>query len=127
MSPGLRLFLLSLFAIGLVAAAGRILYRSLRPSASEREKRRRGIIHERGRMHDGWLTDVNDELIHFTYSVAGVAYNASQEINVFRSELPPDLSSAIGPVTLKYMPRNPANSIVISEGWCGLRFKEKAS
>ena len=39
-----------------------------------------------------------------------------------RAVIAPDLSG-LGPVAVKYDPRNPANSIVLAEEWSGLRLK----
>ena len=50
-------------------------------------------------------------------------YADRQEIRrqVLREFLPADLSTLIGPVTLKFMPKNPFDSIVICEEWSGFR------
>ena len=37
------------------------------------------------------------------------------------SPLPEDPDRLIGPVYMKYTPRNPANSIIVCEQWSGLR------
>ena len=125
MSPEIRLALLSLAAIALFVLSGLLLWK-LRTTPAERERKRRRILNRLGRMHDGMLTDVGEDIIYFSYWVSGVSYNASQDLAAFRDSLPVDLTPAIGAVTLKYLPRNPANSIVICEGWSGLRFKEVA-
>ena len=65
--------------------------------------------------------DVRDNALYYRYSIAGVEYAASQDISGLRELLPPDPSVLIGPATLKYLPANPANSIVICEEWSGLR------
>jgi len=38
--------------------------------------------------------------------------------------LPADRMSMVGPASVKYDPRNPANSIVLCEQWSGLRGKK---
>jgi hypothetical protein len=50
-----------------------------------------------------------------------VEYTASQDISKLRDRLPEDPQTWIGPVTIKYLPRNPANSIVVCEDWSGFR------
>ena len=69
--------------------------------------------------------DVGPNTIYYEYAVAGVAYRTSQDVGQLSQFLPPDPESLIGPVTLKYSPRNPANSIVLCEVWSGLRTTSK--
>jgi hypothetical protein len=90
-----------------------------RLGAAERERRRRLDVARRGRMSDGIVTDVVGQTAYFSYSVMGVDYAASQDLSALRHRLPEDLSVLIGPVTLKYMATNPANSIIASEEWSG--------
>ncbi len=60
-------------------------------------------------------------LIAYSYSVAGVTYEASQDLSALQQLLPPDVMTIVGPVSVKFDPRNPANSIVLCEEWSGLR------
>lgn len=113
--------------LGAVAASGMaalawVLWNSKRDPA-ERELRRRSLISLQGRMGDGYITDVSDTAIYYTYCVRGVEYAASQDITTFRETLPEKLESLIGPVTLKFLPNNPGNSIVVCESWRGVRKK----
>jgi hypothetical protein len=60
--------------------------------------------------------------VFFTYSIGGIEYDATQDISSFRAGLlPEDDHLLVGPCSLKYLADNPANSIVICEGWSGLR------
>ncbi len=120
------LALLSLAAGGLVALAAWIVWRR-RTSPRERERRRRLRLDTMGRQYDGLLTDREGDLVHYAYQIHGVAYAASQDISSLRDRVPTDASRIIGPVTLKYWVRNPANSIVICENWSGLRIREPKS
>ncbi len=120
MSPELRLLLLSLVACLLMALAAAIVYR-VRVTPKERERRRRAMLNRIGRMKDGMITDVGDETLYYTYTVMGVEYQTSQDIAALGEWMPADPNSLIGPATLKYAPRNPANSIVLCEEWSGLR------
>lgn len=72
-------------------------------------------------MGDGHITDVSEQAVYYAYSVGGVYYTVSQEISELRDSLPENLESVIGPVTLKFLPGNPGNSIVVSEDWLGIR------
>jgi hypothetical protein len=92
-----------------------------RRDPAERERRRRTLVNQQGRMIDGMLTDVNESYVYFQYSVSGVAYQTSQDLAALGSLVPPDLERCIGPVTLKYMTNNPFNSIVLSEEWSGFK------
>jgi hypothetical protein len=53
--------------------------------------------------------------------VNGVEYSATQDVSSILEHLPGPAAALAGPVTVKYIPGNPANSIVVSEEWSGLR------
>ena len=75
------------------------------------------------RTTEGLITEVSEDLIHYQYELRGVAYFASQDVSTLRERLPEDPSRLIGRASVKYDPRNPANSIVLSEDWSGLSNK----
>lgn len=106
-----------------LAIAGVLVWRYLRsrPSEAERERRRRLAVNARGRMVDGSITDVQDRVLYYSYSVGGVDYVAGQDLTGLAESLPAEAASALGPATVKYFPGNPANSIVVCETWSGLR------
>lgn len=113
------------WAIGACAAIAlaawwyrRRVYR--RPAPDDLERRRRRHIYAIGKLGDGEITDVDGNTILYTYQVAGVSYEASQEVGTLEARLPPNRMSAIGPASIRFDPRNPANSIVICEEWSGL-------
>lgn len=112
------LIALAVAAVATSVAGASILMRS-RLGAAERERRRRLEVGRRGRMSDGIVTDIVGQTAFFSYSVMGVEYTASQDLSALRHRLPEDLATLIGPVTLKYLATNPANSIIVSEEWCG--------
>jgi hypothetical protein len=98
------------------------------PEQLERERRLR--ISENGRITDGAVIDVNEmnlndageiQLLVYRYAVAGVSYEASQDITSLRHRV--DLHSCRSGLmtSIKYDPSNPGNSIVIAENWSGLR------
>ena len=109
-----------LFA-GLTASAVYWQIRRARRGTSDRERQRCRLVNVRGRMIDANITDVGDNLIFYTYLVRGVEYNTCQDVSPYSDMLPNDLGSLIGPATVKYLPRDPSNSIVIGEGWMGFR------
>jgi len=129
MSP-LRLF--PILAGGTAALTCGVIYwlRSRRPTAEQRERERRKRISVIGRITDGTVIDVQDlsangsagaQFLIYRYDVAGVSYEASQEVTYLRQLIDPK-SCRLGLITsVKYDPHNPGNSIVIAEGWTGLR------
>jgi hypothetical protein len=114
--PALVAFIALLMAVGVV-----YYLRSRRPSPAELERRRRQMIHGIGKMGDGIITELQGSLASYSYHVRGIEYLATQDLSGLEAFLPPEEWDIIGPVTIKYDPRNPANSIVISEKWSGLR------
>ena len=87
-------------------------------------------IHREGKMGNGQVIDVVTEpkatepesvSIVYSYSVAGVVYTASQDVTDLQGKLPADRMSMVGAVSVKFAPRNPANSMVLCEEWSGLR------
>jgi len=113
------------FIVGPVLAAsstGVYLYVRWRRKPKDKEKRRRMMVNQQGRLGDATITDLQDNTLYYSYSVRGVAYTASQDVTALRDKLPPDPERLIGrAASLKYSPQNPANSILICEDWSGLR------
>jgi len=69
---------------------------------------------------EGYLAETGDGALYYQYELAGVEYSASQDVKSLAAVLPEDLTRLMGPVSVKYDPRNPANSIIICEDWSGL-------
>jgi hypothetical protein len=118
---------LCVFIILLVVGFAARHYLRRRPTPAEIERLRRLAVHKEGKMGDGEIIDVEGFSIMYSYSVAGVGYTATQDAIDLRDKLPRDLLSMIGPVGIKFDPRNPANSIVFCEQWSGLRNREPKS
>jgi len=57
----------------------------------------------------------------YTYDVAGVQYECSQDVTHLRQFVDVPSRSLGRPASVKYDPHNPSNSIVTSETWSGLR------
>jgi hypothetical protein len=98
-------------------------------SAEEQERERRELLDKIGRLIDGTVIDVVElnpdeanasQLLIYHYDVAGVQYEASQDVTHLRQYV--DLHNCrIGvPTSVKYDAQNPGNSIVVSERWSGL-------
>jgi hypothetical protein len=121
MPQNLPIVILSVAAAALVAL-GLWIVLLRRESPRERERRRRLAVNVRGRLADGNITEATASSIFYSYSVGGVEYATSQDIDELREVLKVEPERLIGcPVTVKYAMRNPANSIVVCEEWSGLR------
>ena len=80
-------------------------------------------MNQYGRLGDALITEVSDQTIFYSYSLSGVVYTASQDVSDLKEMLPDEPERLVGQVSLKYIPRNPANSILMCEQWSGLRHK----
>jgi len=130
MNAELRLYsMIALGGAGLLAALV-AWSRSRRKTPDQRERERRIRISEIGRITDGTVIDVSEmqtngsdelQLLIYHYDVAGVSYEASQDVSSLRHMV--DLHSCRSGLmtSIKYDPSNPGNSIVIAENWTGLR------
>jgi hypothetical protein len=125
----LRLYSLILGASGVMLAAYLLLRRKPK-SPEDIERERREWLDQIGRITDGTVIDVQElrsnehkaaTLLIFQYDVAGVSYEASQDVTYLRQRI--NLHSCrLGlPTSVRYDPQNPGNSIVLSEKWMGLR------
>jgi hypothetical protein len=123
--------LYSLLAVGCIAAVGAyFLFRRKPKNPEELERKRRVFIDNVGRITDGTVIDVQElpfdgqrsaTMLIYQYDVAGVSYEASQDVTYLRQWV--NLHSCrLGlPTSVKYDPQNPGNSMVVSESWMGLR------
>jgi hypothetical protein len=124
-----RLYALATVGVGTLGAA----YYFLRPKpkvGEELERERRAWLDQVGRITDGTVIDVQEitdpdnkasTLLIYHYDVAGVSYECSQDVTYLRPLI--NLHSCrLGlPTSVRYDPQNPANSLVVSERWMGLR------
>ena len=115
---GITAALLGVLVILLAIIAVRAWLRS-RISPDEKERRRRLMLLSAGKRGDANLVDIHDDLLVYRYAVRGVEYTASQDVSGLRPFVPDGVAS-LGPICVKYDPRNPANSIVLAEEWSGL-------
>ena len=120
MSHALQIGSICAVAAGVAALA---IWSSRRKSVTpeKREQRRRAALHATGRLGDAMISEVAEDTLFYTYSVRGVQYAASQDISSLRDRLPLELERLIGPAGIKYSAGNPANSMLVSEEWSGLR------
>jgi hypothetical protein len=125
----IRLYAWILAGSGAALAAYLLLKR--RPKTPEDiERERRAWLDQVGRITDGTVIDVHEVesngtkaaiMLIFQYDVAGVSYEASQDVTYLRQLI--NLHSCrLGlPTSVRYDPQNPGNSMVVSERWMGLR------
>lgn len=130
---------MAIAAIGLAGVAWWAVARK-RVSPEEVERQRRDLLAEGGRIIDGSITGIDgvteddsadgslelaagvDEpprLLLYRYRIAGVTYECAQDVTALAermAHLRLDL-----PVQVRYDPHNPADSIVVAEGWSGLQ------
>ena len=92
-----------------------------RPTPAQLERRRCASLNAYGKMGDASVIEIQGRIVIYSYSVRGVEYTASQDLDMVGSRLPADYAAAIGPASVKYDPRNPANSMIASEKWSGIR------
>ena len=121
--------------VGSVAGASLLvgyLLAKRRKSPEQRERERRARINRVGRITVGTVVDLYEEpgsnghasvsqLLVFNYDVAGVTYEASQDITHLRQYIDLKRCKLGLPASIKYDPQNPGNSLVVSENWMGLR------
>jgi hypothetical protein len=101
-----------------------------RPTPEELEFARRQLLVQSGRLVDGMLLDVCDvtaedgrilKMLLFSYRIGGVDYECSQDITQLDGVVDAAQVRAGFPCTVRYLQANPHNSIVVAEGWSGLR------
>lgn len=138
LSPALRSPRHTLAIAATAAAVGGLawyLLRRPRPSADDLERERRERLANTGRITDGSIletaeghihhladveeTHVTPQVIIYNYRIAGVSYEAAQDVTTL-SSMVRDIRTDL-PVQVRYEPHNPANSIVVAETWSGLR------
>jgi hypothetical protein len=112
-------------------AAGTIWFlRRKRPTEEELERNRRQLLAQFGRLVDGMLLDVRElttddgrtlTMLEYSYRSAGVDYECSQDITSLLGVIDLSLMRAGFPCSVRYQTGNPQNSIVIAEGWSGIR------
>jgi hypothetical protein len=121
-------------AVG-VCLGGVAAYALLRrkPSPDEEERKRRDALVQQGRILDATVIDISDlnadecgrphgmQLILYKYEAAGVVYECSQDVTMLR-HIVNIYDCRLGfPASVRVDPHNPGNSLIVAEGWSGLR------
>jgi len=125
------LHLYTLIIIGAsILVTAYLLFRRKPKTAAEIEKGRRAFLEQVGRITDGTVIDVQEigpdalkssTLLVYQYDVAGVSYEASQDVTYLRPWINLHACRLGLPTSVRYDPLNPGNSMVVSEKWMGLR------
>lgn len=117
-------------SIAVLGGAAAWLLLRKRPTELEQEQLRRQLLVQSGRLVDGMLLDICEmnakdgralTLLLFSYRIGGVDYECSQEITSLSTVVDKSQVRIGFPCTVRYQPGNPQNSIVIADGWSGLR------
>jgi hypothetical protein len=132
-------------AAGAVTVIGIVAYVMTRrkPTAEELERQRRELLARSGRITDGTIMDTmiteartaavsvpemssqadttaaTPQIIVYNYRIAGVTYECAQDVTAL-AEYVHGIRTDL-PVQVRYLPQNPANSIIVAESWSGLR------
>jgi hypothetical protein len=130
---------------GIVTAIGVASYALTRrkPTEEEIERERRELLARSGRITDGTIMDTmvtetrnaaqisseppasagdsnaTPQIIVYNYRIAGVTYECAQDVTTL-AEYVHGIRTDL-PVQVRYLPQNPANSIIVAESWSGLR------
>ena len=93
--------------MGVASFGVRMAMKAMQTNPEKRERKRRLELHQHGRLGDALITEASETMLYYSYSVAGVQYEASQDVSALRELLPPEPERLIGPASLKYSSRNP--------------------
>jgi hypothetical protein len=130
-------------AVTAIGVAAYVLTRR-KPTAEEIERERRELLARSGRITDGTIMDTmltearnggglsaseipsptdpsapTPQIIVYNYRIAGVTYECAQDVTTL-AEYVHNIRTDL-PIQVRYLPQNPANSIVVAESWSGLR------
>jgi hypothetical protein len=120
-------------AVALAGAWARTRFaRWRRKDPAELERLRRLDVNRRGRISAGKIIDMVEaesgspasRLVTYKYEVAGVTYEAAQDVQSLRAIAAGAYASLGQTVSVKYDPKKPANSIIACEEWSGVRLAE---
>lgn len=127
--------LIGAIAAALVCIGGIVAWAVFRrhPTADEIEHARRAALVKSSRIIDGTVVDISEigevesgrpggmQLILYKYEVAGVIYECAQDVTSLHDYVDIHECRLAFPCSVRYDPHLPANSVIVSEGWSGLR------
>ncbi len=108
---------------GALAGLAATLIPGRKITPEERERRRRALVNREGKTGNATVLDYTEGVVCYTYRVGRIEYTAYQDLGTLQEWLPPTAALLPGrPATLKYLPHNAANSILLCEEWTGFQF-----
>jgi len=122
LSPTTQIAVLCGLALVLIALGVGIVARVVQASPEKKERKRRILVNQIGRLGDALVTDATDStpLLRLFHTRCAI-HDPSQDVTTLKDLLPADPGRLVGIANLKYAVRNPANSILLCEDWSGLR------
>jgi hypothetical protein len=111
-AAGLVTIALALVLVILLSVIGYRWWKNSRITPAERERRRCDRLVAIGKMGDGALVEIHDSVVFYVYAVRGVEYTASQDLSLL-GRSPAEINT-VRSLSVKYDPRNPADSIVVT-------------
>ena len=145
-----QLFALSVAAAAALLAAGGIIVWRRRPKdPAEIERRRRLHLSQIGRIAEGHVVEIAEDgqitsdplrlppagvrhgshagngthhhrIVFYRYSISGVTYETAQDVSGLDAKFAMDTLTAGQPISVKFDPANPSNSILMADDWSGL-------
>ena len=141
--------LLLTLGAGVVATGAAFLWRRKPKDPAEAERRRRLRLSQMGRIVEGHILEIEEEgeitadplrvapavvrapasaiskhgrhrVVFYRYSISGVTYETAQDLIGLDEKFAMDALVAGQPVSVKFDPANPSNSILMSDDWSGL-------
>ena len=111
-AAGLVTIALAVVLVVLLSILGYRAWQRSRVTPAERERRRCARLVAIGKMGDAALVEIQESVVFYCYAVRGVEYTASQDLALL-GRSPQDVNP-VQALSVKYDPRNPANSIVVT-------------
>jgi hypothetical protein len=126
---------LGAIALAMLCAGGAVAWLATRkhPSEEELERERRAELVLTGRIIDGTVIDISElspqecgqpnglHMILYQYEIGGVVYECSQDVTTLGEHFKLEETQLGIPCSVRYDTHRPENSIVVAEGWIGLR------
>lgn len=137
-------------AAAVLVAGGILVRRLRPKDPAEIERRRRLHLSQIGRIVEGHVVEIEEDgeitsdplrvppagvragahaagngtrhhrIVFYRYSISGVTYETAQDISGLDAKFAMDALTAGQPISVKFDPANPSNSILMADDWSGL-------
>lgn len=137
-------------AAAVLAAGGIVVWRRRPKDPEEIERRRRLHLSQMGRIAEGHVIEIAEDgqitsdplrlppatgrggaraagngtrhhrIVFYRYSISGVTYETAQDVTGLDAKFAMDALVAGQPISVKFDPANPSNSILMADDWSGL-------